>query len=261
MRSIRARLHPFLVRVIHALLPRPLRRYIIKVMLKAEEASPPQEAARWLLGVYDDVGLEIDAASHRWGNGVHIKHEVMDGIHSFFYERIPPGSHVLDLGCGIGAVANAIAAHSDADVLGIDLSRESIAFAREHYQHPHLKFIQGDVFKDIPDVQAIDVIVLSSVLEHLQNRAGFLRSLAERFHPKKFLIRVPTFEQHYFKALKRELGMFAYVDPTHVLEYSPEIFEAEMAEAGLDIKHLEIRWGDIWAECTPQVDGGARTSK
>jgi hypothetical protein len=62
---------------------------------------------------------------------------------------------------------------------------------------------------------------------------------------------VPTFEQHYFKALKRELGLFAFIDPTHILEYSEDGFRSEMEQADLKVTHLEIRWGDIWAECTP----------
>lgn len=229
--------------------PRALRKQIILNWLAAEKNSLPQDAIRWLLEIYDAVSFEIDQASIRWGNGVHIKHQLMDGIHSFFYERIPENSKVLDLGCGIGAVAEAVASHSNVEVLGIDMNADSIAFAKGRFKHPKLRFICGNVFTDLPQNETFDVIVLSSVLEHLENRSTFLKSLAQTFKPKKFLIRVPTFDQHHFKALKRELGLFAYVDPTHVLEYSPEIFAAEMGEANLKIAHLEIRWGDIWAEC------------
>ncbi len=232
-------------------LPKQARKRLIEEIISVEKTSLPREAIEWLLGIYDYVGIEIDNASIRWGKGVHVKHELMDGIHSFFYERVPENSKVLDLGCGIGAVADAIAQHSNADVLGIDMSADSILFAKNRYRHPRLRFMLGNVFTDLPQKEAFDIIVLSSVLEHLENRVEFLNSLAQKFRPKKFLIRVPTFEQHYFKALKRELGLFAYVDPTHVLEYSPEIFRAEMAQANLKIEHLEIRWGDIWAECVP----------
>lgn len=239
------------IKIIIERLPRCTRKRLIEEILSEEKAAPPREAIEWLLGIYDYVGIEIDNASIRWDNGVHIKHKLMDGIHSFFYERIPPNSKVLDLGCGIGSVADAIAQHSNSDVLGIDMSTESVIFAKNRFQHPRLRFLLGNVFTDLPQTEAFDVIVLSSVLEHLENRVEFLGSLVQKFNPKKFLIRVPTFEQHYFKALKRELGLFAYVDSTHVLEYSLEIFKAEMADANLKIEYLEIRWGDIWAECIP----------
>ncbi len=253
MPSLRAIARSIVVKVTYLLFPRKARSYIVKAMLHAEESDEPREAIRWLLSVFDEVGLAIDIQSKRWGNGIHIKHEVMDGIHSFFYERIPPHSKVLDLGCGLGALANSIAIHTDSQVVGIDFDTKQIVFAKEHFQHPNLHFLVGDVFTDIPNADFFDVIVLSSVLEHLEKRSDFLKELNEKFRPQKFLIRVPTFERHLFAALKRELGLFPYTDSTHVLEYSPKIFADEMKEAGLAINHFEIRWGDIWAECSSNI--------
>jgi SAM-dependent methyltransferase len=245
-------LHWLASRLGYYFLPRSLRQAIIKAMILAEEPAAPRESTRWMLGIYDYVATAIDMQAARWGNGVHIKHELMDGIHSFFYTRIPDGSSVLDLGCGHGTVANAIALHSKSNVLGIDLDQGSIKFAQEKYKSPNLRFIHGDVFKDIPDIPNVDVVVLSSVLEHLSKRAEFLCELTQRFHPKKYLIRVPTLERTHYVALKRELGLSPFLDRTHVLEYSPAIFAEEMEKAGLKIISQEIRWGDIWAECEPR---------
>lgn len=253
MKSLRILVSTVFRKSLYFLIPHALRKSVVMALIGAEEYAPPLEAAGRLLGIHDAVGVEIDSACTRWGNGVHIKHQIMDGIHSFFYERINSQSNVLDLGCGNGAVANAIALNSDSNVLGIDMNANSIALAKQLYQNPHLRFVLGNVFTDIPESESFDVIILSSVLEHLEHRTEFLQDLTNRFHPAKFLIRVPTFEQHYFKALKRELGLFAFVDATHVLEYSPEVFAAEMMQAALRINHLEIRWGDIWAECVPNV--------
>jgi SAM-dependent methyltransferase len=220
-------------------------------MLGAEKSAEPQEAIRWLLGIDDAVNLEIDAQCKRWGDGVHIKHEILDGIHSFFYERVDGNARVLDLGCGYGALAYAIASHSNAQVLAIDFDAEQIQFGKKRFNHPNIQFVVGDVFTDIPESGSFDVIVLSSVLEHLKNRAEFLKELTARFRPQKFLIRVPTFERSLAAALKKELGLFPYTDDTHELEYSPDIFYDEMAQAGLTVVHFEIRWADIWAECVP----------
>lgn len=233
------------------LLPRSLRRFIIKTMISAEQSADPRDATKWLLGVYDFVNYEIDAQCKRWGDGVHIKHEVMEGIHSFFYDRIEKDSSVLDLGCGYGALAHAIAVHSDAKVLAIDFDAKQIEFGKKRFDHPNIQFIVGDVFKNIPEIGSVDVVVLSSVLEHLKNRPEFLKDLNERFKPKKFLIRVPTFERNIHAALKKELGLFPYTDDTHELEYSKDIFYNEMKQAGLSVNHFEIRWADIWAECAP----------
>jgi SAM-dependent methyltransferase len=238
-------------KISYFLFPRSLRKFIIKVMVSAEKSADPREATRWLLGVHDFVNYEIDAQCIRWGDGVHIKHKVMDGIHSFFYDRIENGSRTLDLGCGNGALSYAIATHSNAQVFAMDFDAQQIAFGREHFKHPNIQFVVGDVFVNIPEQDTFDVIVLSSVLEHLKNRPEFLKDLAARFKPKKFLIRVPTFERSLAAALKKELGLFPYTDDTHELEYSPQVFYDEMAQANLAVTHFEIRWADIWAECVP----------
>lgn len=241
----------FIQKTTYYFLPRSLRKFIIKTMISAERLDDPREATKWLLGVYDYVNYEIDAQCKRWGDGIHIKHEVMDGIHSFFYERIENNSSVLDLGCGNGALAYDIAVNSNAKVLAIDFDANQVEFGRRRFAHSNIHFIIGDVFKDIPEVGSVDVVVLSSVLEHLRKRPEFLKDLTMRFKPKKFLIRVPTFERNIHAALKKELGLFPYTDDTHELEYSKDVFYEEMKLAGLEVKYFEIRWADIWAECIP----------
>lgn len=231
--------------------PQRLRRGLIQLLLWPELHREPRQSVRWLLGIHDYVEVLINHQCGRWGNGVHIKHQLMTGIHSFFYDRIPSGARVLDVGCGYGAVAYALVTHTQAQVVGIDFDSNQIAAAQRRFQHPNLRFEVGDATQDLPDGQ-FDVVVMSSVLEHIQPRVELLCTLLQRFNPKLFLIRVPTFERHHFAAIKRELGLFPYTDATHVLEYSPEVFQAEMERAGLDIRYMEIRWGDIWAECVPR---------
>lgn len=250
--------------LLHAIiraLPRTLRYRIIMLMLRPEmDALPPADSLRWLLEVDNSVHWVINHQCHRWGNGVHIKHQLMDGIHAFFYERIPQGAHVLDVGCGYGAVAYDIAQHANAHVIGVDLNERDIAFARQRFQHPNLRFEVCDVTQQDIAIDQVDVVVLSSVIEHLPNRIELLSTLRERFQPHLFLIRVPTHERDFFVALKRELGMYSYIDRTHLLEYSPELFTTEMSQAGLVVQSMHIRWGDIWAECVPHVQQNTATN-
>ncbi len=60
--------------------------------------------------------------------------------------RIPPGVHWLDVGCGTGALANAICTHGDpASVIGCDTAEPFIEFAREHSRDARVSFVVGGV--------------------------------------------------------------------------------------------------------------------
>jgi SAM-dependent methyltransferase len=68
-------------------------------------------------------------------NGLAIKPDTLYGavqwnfLKGYFAETIQPGTHVVDLGCGNGIYANAMAKHG-ATVLGIDPSEEYLSVAR-----------------------------------------------------------------------------------------------------------------------------------
>ncbi len=235
-----------------ALRPFPkLRIVLAKGLILMEEGyghhQNPRVSMRRLLDVHGFIETAIDRQCIAWGDGIHVKHQIMDGIHSFFTDRIPPGSRVLDVGSGIGAVAHALAVHSQAEVIGIDTNKDRVRFAAERFQHPRLRFVAGDATAELPR-EKIDIVVLSSVLEHVDDRIGLLKKLQSKYQPKIYLIRVPTFDRHYHAALKRRLGLFAYTDPDHRLEYTMESFAEEMQAAGMVIRYIEVRWGDIWAE-------------
>ena len=101
-----------------------------------------------------------------------------------------------------------------------------------------------------------DTVVLSNVLEHLPERAAFLRSVRMRVHPRRFLLRVPLFERDWRVPLKKELGIEWRLDLTHETEYTEEAFRNELEQAGLHITELHIRWGEIWCEAHADADAG-----
>jgi hypothetical protein len=92
------------------------------------------------------------------------------------------------------------------------------------------------------------VVVLSNVLEHLEERPGFLRKIIAATGARRFLIRVPYFERDWRVALKKEIGVDWRLDPDHKTEFTEASFLRETREAGLEIVHIEFRWGEIWAE-------------
>jgi SAM-dependent methyltransferase len=206
----------------------------------------PAKQALQILFSLDALLYQIQGQqSVAYDGGIHTKHRHMK-YHDFFTNRIHDGDRVIDIGCGIGAVAYDVAKVA-MQVVGVDFNEDSIKIARGRYQHPHLEFRVGDALKTLPE-EKFSVVILSNVLEHLPGRPAFLRRVQDTLQPKRMLIRVPVFERDWRVPLKKELGTEWRLDPTHETEYTLESFAEEMREAGLTITHLEVRWGEIWSE-------------
>jgi SAM-dependent methyltransferase len=100
------------------------------------------------------------------------------------------GATVVDVGCGTGANAAALAA--DHDCVGIDPSPEAIALARRRF--PGVRFVCGEAPEDLGDVmERSDLVVLMDVLEHVRDDfAFFSRLLAATSPGAHFLVTVPA---------------------------------------------------------------------
>ncbi len=207
--------------------------------------------------------LTLDNWLDRWINelivfaesGVHPKHRLMN-YHQFFVDHVAPTDRVLDVGCGRGMVANDVAKKAK-KVVGIELDPKNVAFAKEHYQRPNLSYVIGDALKDIPPGE-FDVIVLSNVLEHIDQRVSFASSL-KNLAPK-VLIRVPMITRDWKVLYKKEIGLDYRLDDTHFIEYTEEVFRQEMAQSGLEIETLVIRFGEIWSKSSKIPDQGTAST-
>jgi 2-polyprenyl-3-methyl-5-hydroxy-6-metoxy-1,4-benzoquinol methylase len=244
-RAVFKRMAPLMARLPAA----DLRSVLLAALNRAVRRLPPEQAARFLLRLDNDLYALQSEAAIVVGGGLHTKHRLLRYA-EFFGARVRPGQRVLDVGCGLGAVAYHLA-QVGAQVVGMDIVPEKIEEARLRHSHPNVEYRVGDALA-LHD-EPFEVVVLSNVLEHLPQRDEFLRRLLAAARPAKVLIRVPVFERDWRVPLKRELGLEWRLDPTHETEFTLESFHAETGAAGLDIDHLEVRWGEIWAELTPRA--------
>ena len=227
--------------------PSAARRRLAQILVTAAaSAGDAAEGLRELLTIEDEVTGAINELALSYGGGVHVKHRLIR-YHDFFVDRIKADELVLDVGCGYGAVAHSIATRSGARVTGLDLSPDQVARARARYADSRLSFVVGTAPDELPD-GPFDVIVASNVLEHIDDRRGFLTRIQSRLSPRRWLIRVPMTDRDWTVPLRRELGVRHFSDPTHFVEYTRESFEREIADAGFAIDHLQVNWGEIWAE-------------
>lgn len=101
--------------------------------------------------------------------------------------RYPPGSRVLEAGCGVGAQTVILAGNSPlARFTAIDISAESLAQARRRAGEAgftNVDFRQADIFAlPFPDA-AFDHLFVCFVLEHLPNPAEALLALRRAIKP------------------------------------------------------------------------------
>ena len=129
---------------------------------------------------FDGVAPDLD----RWSRRNKYYYQDLDRLHQFL---IPPGSRVLEVGCGTG---NLLAALKTDLGVGIDFSPAAIAIAQSN--HPHLKFYCLDVETvtppDLGDLAAFDFIVMSGTLGHLGDIQQTLQQLQAFCHPRTRLI-------------------------------------------------------------------------
>lgn len=207
----------------------------------------PAESLQFLFELENKIYRLEGQESIRYGNGIHTKHKHIK-YHDYFINNIPKGSRVLDIGCGNGALTADIAERvTGVFVYGIDIVSANIEKAKQTFNKENIKYICGDALIDLPD-EKFDIIVLSNMLEHIEKRIEFLKSLKKRYQPSSFIIRIPIFERDWRVPLKKELGIDYRLDSTHYVEYLQEEFFEEIKQAGLKVTNHQIKWGEIWAE-------------
>ncbi|OLF08180.1 SAM-dependent methyltransferase [Actinophytocola xinjiangensis] len=95
----------------------------------------------------------------------------------------PPGSRVLEVGCGVGAqTGHLLAGSPGADLTSVDVSAESLSVARARFGE-QVTWRQADLFTlPFPD-NSFDHLFVCFVLEHLADPTAALRALHRVLRP------------------------------------------------------------------------------
>lgn len=212
-----------------------IKKWVIKKVLKIFLCS-------------DNLLNKLIAKASILYEGKHPKHRLTN-YHNFFIDNIKDKSSVLDIGCGNGLLSIDIGMNRNCDVIGIDKNKKVILEAIDRVKNLKnipCSFLWEDATKiKIIKNETYDYIVLSNVLEHIEDRIPFLKSIKPI--GGIFLIRVPVINRDWKVLYKKEFDIEYRLDKTHFIEYTIDSFKKELDIAGYKIQSYDIQFGEIWA--------------
>ena len=163
-----------------------------------------------------------------------------DSTHSRVVEFIPPGSRVLDLGSGMGAVGAALKAKG-CFVVGCDVERGALVECFD-------RFVVCNLDNGLPELgnETFDYIIALDVIEHLRQPEDFLdqlRVLAARSSNAQVILTTANIG-FVIMRLSLLLGRFEYgkrgiLDLTHTRLFTKATFRRALAAAGFNVTRQE----------------------
>ncbi|MCZ7372114.1 MAG: class I SAM-dependent methyltransferase [Candidatus Methanoperedens sp.] len=162
-------------------------------------------------------------------------------------ERVPPGSKVLEIGCGDGRLANILTIKKNCRFYCVDKDPVMVAIARKKCVEIHNIDIE---ISDIPyEAGFFDVIILENVLEHLKEPQEVLKRLKKYLSEKGSLIYSVPNILNWHSRLTIFSGKFRYeesgvFDRDHLRFYDLDSAKDLATDAGYRI---------VWIDVTPSV--------
>ncbi len=165
---------------------------------------------------------------------------------------VQPGQRLLEIGCGWGALAETAAAEFGAQVTGVTLSSEQLAYAQQRLQRVGLA-AQADLrlqdYRDIAD-GPFDAIASIEMFEAVGREywGGFFATLRRQLKPGgRACIQSITMRDEHFESYARSTDFIQqYIFPGGLLP-SRAAFREQVALAGLELVN-ELPFGADYAE-------------
>ena len=157
-----------------------------------------------------------------------------------FAKLCPPNwqpTRLLEIGCATGELIAAFPCRPGCYRVGVDISPANIEVARARF--PDVPFVSGD-FRNLDELD-FDAVILSDVLEHVEEDANFLANAAR--HGNRVLVNLPL-EDNW---LNRGRAYGPNDISGHLRRYSLEQGLDLFRKAGLEV----LSYHQVWIHETP----------
>lgn len=108
------------------------------------------------------------------------RHDLIYAEHTlryFFASQFAAGKIVLDVASGSGYGSRLLFDKGARRVVGVDISQEAVAYAKEKYEKPGIEFLVGDA-ESLPfRYQTFDLVISFETIEHVQDCERFLQEI------------------------------------------------------------------------------------
>jgi len=154
------------------------------------------------------------------------------GRYVFALEFIKPDDLVLDIACGVGYGSYLLAKKGAKKVIGIDISKDAINYAKARYldRTYNIEFLVGDATNMPINSSEIDVLVSFEAIEHIKNPDIFLMGCERALKDHGTLI---LSTPNKYVSLKKHIE-----NPYHVKEFFLEEIIDKTTSLGLEIVEI-----------------------
>jgi SAM-dependent methyltransferase len=149
---------------------------------------------------------------------------------------------VLDLGCNLGDLSYMLSEKAK-EVVGIDYMEKAIETAKQRWSRPNLTFVHAEALDYLKkNTKKFDVLILSHILEHLDDPKTFLLNFKDFF--KTIYIELPDFDRYYLNHYRKYVGnKLIYSDNDHITEFDRHELKQLLKECNLEIFEEEYIFG------------------
>jgi len=163
---------------------------------------------------------------------------------TFISKYVEKGDNVLDVGCKHGHIAALLAEKTGVKITAIDIDKDAIDKAKELFPLSEVDFIVADAYDFFQNNknEKHKVILLSNVLEHMDEPESFLRLVKGK--AELLYIDLPDFDATFHNVFRKELELkHLYEDDDHVFEFTREEFDELVDKNGYEIVASDFRYG------------------